>query len=225
MNERILIVEDEPGLRQSLVDCLNVRQYCADSIRDGKAALEKATEGRYDLIILDIMLPSMNGLDVCRNLRQRGVATPVLMLTARTTLKDKVVGLRDGADDYMTKPFEMEELLARVVAILRRASLGGKDLYEVRGIQIDFKNSRIIREGRMIDLSEREARLLRYFVEHQGQVVRREELLKAVWGYNFLPFSRTVDVHVAWLRQKMERDPRQPELILTVHGQGYRFAD
>jgi two-component system alkaline phosphatase synthesis response regulator PhoP len=225
MNERILIVEDEPGLRQSLVDCLNVRKYCADSVRDGMAALEKATEGRYDLIILDIMLPSMNGLDVCRNLRQRGIATPVLMLTARTTLKDKVVGLRDGADDYMTKPFEMEELLARVVAILRRAALGGKDIYEVRGIQIDFKNSRIIRKGRMIDLSEREARLLKYFVEHQGQVVRREELLKAVWGYNFLPFSRTVDVHVAWLRQKMEDDPRQPELIQTVHGQGYRFAD
>jgi two-component system, OmpR family, alkaline phosphatase synthesis response regulator PhoP len=225
MKERILIVEDEPGLRQSLVDCLNVRQYYVQSTRDGQTALETATEVRFDLIILDIMLPTMNGLDVCRKLRERDVQTPVLMLTARGTLKDKVVGLREGADDYMTKPFEMEELLARIGSILRRAALTTRDIYEIQGIQMDFKNSRIVRRGQMTDLSEREARLLRYFVEHQGEVLSRQELLRAVWGYNFVPFSRTVDVHVAWLRQKLEDDPGQPRLIVTVHGQGYRFAE
>jgi two-component system alkaline phosphatase synthesis response regulator PhoP len=138
--------------------------------------------------------------------------------------KDKVVGLQDGADDYMTKPFEMEELLARVLAILRRAALAAKDFYDIRGIQIDFKNSRIVRDGRTTELSEREARLLRYFVEHRGEVVSREQLLRVVWGYDFMPFSRTVDVHVAWLRQKIEIDPRQPVLIVTIHGRGYRFA-
>jgi two-component system, OmpR family, alkaline phosphatase synthesis response regulator PhoP len=224
MKERILIVEDEPDLRQSLVDCLNVRQYDVQSTRDGQTALNTATESRFDLIILDIMLPSMNGLDVCRKLREREVQTPVLMLTARGTLKDKVVGLREGADDYMTKPFEMEELLARIGAILRRAALTTRDVYEIHGIQMDFKNSRIVRRGQMTDLSEREARLLRYFVEHQGEILSRQELLRAVWGYNFVPFSRTVDVHVAWLRQKLEDDPGQPRLIVTVHGQGYRFA-
>lgn len=225
MKERILIVEDEPGLRQSLVDCLNVRQYYVQSTRDGQTALKTATEARFDLIILDIMLPSMNGLDVCRKLRERDVQTPVLMLTARGTLRDKVIGLREGADDYMTKPFEMEELLARIGAILRRAALTTRDVYEIQGIQMDFKNSRIVRGGHMTDLSEREARLLRYFVEHQGEVLSRQELLRAVWGYNFVPFSRTVDVHVAWLRQKLEEDPGQPRLIVTVHGQGYRFAE
>jgi two-component system alkaline phosphatase synthesis response regulator PhoP len=225
MNERILIVEDEPGLRQSLVDCLNNRNYEADSIRDGMEALKKATEAHYDLVILDIMLPTMNGLEVCRSLRERHIATPVLMLTARGTLHDKVEGFREGADDYMTKPFEMEELLVRIEAILRRSSLSGKDSYRLRGIEVDFRNSRIIRSGRMTDLSEREARLLRYFLEHQGEVISRDHLLKAVWGYNFLPFSRTVDVHVAWLRQKLEDDPRQPQLILTVHGKGYKFVE
>jgi len=224
MKERILVVEDEPGLRQSLVDCLNVRNYVADSRRDGKAALEAASVGEYDLLILDIMLPSMSGLEVCRNLRETGIGVPILMLTARGTLRDKVSGLREGADDYMTKPFEMEELLARVAALLRRASAGAKDLYEVEGIQVDLKNSRIIRKGQMIDLSYREARLLRYFLEHRGAVIRRDQLLRAVWGYNFTPLSRTVDVHVAWLRQKMEDDPSQPQLIITVHGQGYRFS-
>ena len=225
MKERILIVEDEPDLGQSLLDCLNARGYHVQSTRDGKAGLEIATQSRFELIILDIMLPSMNGVDVCRKLRERDVQTPVLMLTARGTLKDKVVGLREGADDYTTKPFEMEELLARIAAIFRRAALSTKDVYDVKGIQVDFKNSRIVRAGHMTDLSDREARLLRYFIEHQGEVLSREKLLRAVWGYNFAPFSRTVDVHVAWLRQKLEKDPRRPELIVTVHGEGYRLVN
>lgn len=179
-NERILIVEDEPGLRQSLADCLNPRQYYVDSRRDGKAGLETAAKSQFDLIILDIiMLPSMSGLEVCHALRQRGIRTPVLMLTARASLEDKVLGLREGADDYMTKPFEMEELLARVAAHLRRASATTHFVYEVRGIQIDFRNLRIVRGGQMVDLSEREARLLRYFLEHEGP--RRRFDAKYTW--------------------------------------------
>jgi two-component system alkaline phosphatase synthesis response regulator PhoP len=226
MNERILIVEDEPGLRQSLTDCLNVHQYSVESRKDGQAGFERASQSGFDLIILDIMLPSMNGFDVCRSLRQLGVSTPVLMLTARGTLSDKVAGLRQGADDYLTKPFEMEELLARVEALIRRSmtTAAQKDVYDINGIQIDFRNSRIVRNGRTTDLSEREAHLLRYLIERRGQVLTRRELLRAVWGYDFTPFSRTVDVHIVWLRQKLEDDPRQPRLIVTVHGQGYRFA-
>jgi len=228
MNEHILIIEDEPGLRQSLIDCLAARRYRVNSTRDGKDGLQIATDDQFDLIILDIMLPSMNGLDICGHLRQRNIHTPILMLTARGTLTDKVAGLREGADDYVTKPFEMEELLARIEALLRRsltASRAQHDVYELQGIRIDFKNSRIVRDGRMTDLSEREARLLRYFLEHRGEVLTRQELLHAVWGYNFAPLSRTVDVHVAWLRQKLENDPRDPRLILTVHRQGYRFVE
>ena len=228
MNERILVIEDEPGLRQSLVDCLLKRQYQVDSARDGKTGLEVATQSPFDLIILDIMLPSMNGLEVCGSLRRLRINTPILMLTARGKLTDKIVGLREGADDYMTKPFEMEELLARLEALLRRSSLTARaqqEVYDIDAIQIDFKNSRIIRDGRMTDLSEREARLLRYFLEHRGEVLTRRELLHAVWGYNFAPLSRTVDVHVAWLRQKLEDDPREPRLILTIHGRGYRFTE
>jgi two-component system alkaline phosphatase synthesis response regulator PhoP len=169
------------------------------------------------------MLPGVDGFEICRKLRGQDNHTPVLILTARGSLNDKVAGLRQGADDYMTKPFEMEELLARVEALLRRASLT-QELFEADGIQIDFRNCRIVRAGRMTDLSEREAGLLRYFIEHRGEVVTRAELLRAVWGYNFAPFTRTVDVHVRWLREKLEKDPRQPRFIQTVHGQGYRFT-
>jgi two-component system alkaline phosphatase synthesis response regulator PhoP len=224
MSKRIFVVEDEPGLRQSLVDCLNVRRYEVHSSRDGETALRTATATPFDLIILDVMLPAMDGFEVCRTLRESQVLTPVLMLTARHTLQDKIEGLRGGADDYVTKPFEMDELLARIEALLRRSSVAApKESYEVRGIQIDLKNSRIVRDGRTIDLSRSEARLLRYFLEHRDQTLSRPELLKAAWGYDFAPLSRTVDVHVAWLRQKLEKDPADPRVIVTVRGEGYRF--
>jgi two-component system alkaline phosphatase synthesis response regulator PhoP len=222
---RILIIEDEAGLRETLTDCLKAHRYEVGCAADGRSGLETATQDRFDLIILDVMLPAMDGFDVCLNLRDADVQTPILILTAKSDLGDKVSGLRYGADDYMTKPFEMDELVARVAALLRRASGStAKNVYDIEGIQVDFKNSRIVKNGRMTDLSLREARLLRYFLEHQGQVLSRQELLRAVWGYNFAPLSRTVDVHVAWLRQKLEKNPRDPQLIFTVHGQGYRFG-
>jgi two-component system alkaline phosphatase synthesis response regulator PhoP len=224
MNERVLIVEDEPGLQQSLTDCLVAQGYRVEPIGDGAAALESATKTPFDLILLDVMLPSMNGFDVCRSLRQRGVDTPILMLTARSAVRDRVEGLREGADDYVSKPFEMEELLARIQALLRRASIAARpQVCELHGIQMDFENNRISRNGRFIDLSEREAGLLRYLVDHRGETLAREELLRAVWGQHLDPSSRTVDVHIAWLRQKLEDDAHQPRLITTVHGRGYRF--
>jgi two-component system alkaline phosphatase synthesis response regulator PhoP len=224
MNERIFIVEDEAGLQQTLVDCLRARSYRVEASGDGAAALEIATRSQFELIVLDVMLPSMDGIDVCRTLRQRGVGSPILMLTARAAVRDRVEGLREGADDYLAKPFEMEELLARIEALLRRSTFAARArIYEIHGIEMDFDNNRISKGGRFVDLSERESGLLRYFVEHRGETLSREELLRAVWGYNLAPETRTVDVHVAWLRQKLEDDPHEPRLIATVHGRGYRF--
>ena len=174
------------------------------------------------------MLPSRNGFDICRNLRKEGIAVPILMLTARSELNNKVLGLNAGADDYLTKPFEVPELKARIEALLRRASgtAAPAELksYEFAGIHIDFVRSKMAKNGRTIPLSEREARLLRYLIERRGVVLTRNELLENVWGYNEAPLTRTVDVHIVGLRQKLEDDPRRPQFIITVHGEGYRFA-
>jgi two-component system alkaline phosphatase synthesis response regulator PhoP len=180
----------------------------------------------YDLIILDIMLPRKNGMDVCRDLRQRGVPTPILMLTARGQTVDKVVGLKIGADDYLTKPFEMLELLARVEALLRRAPAfaGAGGVYQFGAIRLDVRRTEVTLHGTPVTLSAKEFQLLRYLAEHRGTTVSRETLLSEVWGYGAVTSSRTVDVHVAWLRQKLEEDSRQPQWILTVHGMGYRLA-
>ena len=173
------------------------------------------------------MLPGIDGFEVCRRLRQTDVRVPVLMLTARGETTDKVSGFEGGADDYVTKPFDPAELLARVGALIRRSALGSANdvrTFEFDGHRIDFVRSQLSRDGKTIDLSERESRLLRYFVEHKGEIVTRDTLLQEVWGYQAVPFTRTVDVHIVWLRQKLEEDPRNPRYILTVHGQGYRFS-
>jgi two-component system alkaline phosphatase synthesis response regulator PhoP len=180
----------------------------------------------FDLIVLDIALPRKNGFDVCRDLRQRGVQTPVLMLTARGQVVDRVVGLKLGADDYLTKPFEMMELLARVEALLRRSrtmAANAADSFAFGPIHVDFRSAEVKREGMPIELSTLEIKLLRYFVEHRGAVLARDELLDKVWGYDATPVTRTVDVHVASLRQKLEANPSKPEFIVTVHGLGYKF--
>jgi two-component system alkaline phosphatase synthesis response regulator PhoP len=164
---------------------------------------------------------------VCQELRQHGFTTPILMLTARTQMADKVKGLKIGADDYLTKPFEMPELLARVEALLRRGSRAaseGPDFYDCGPLRIDMRRSEVLRDGSPASLSTKEFQLLRYLLEHRGRTVSRDELLKEVWGYASAPSTRTVDVHVAWLRQKLENDPKQPKFIITVHGQGYKFA-
>jgi two-component system alkaline phosphatase synthesis response regulator PhoP len=227
MNKRLLLVEDEPGLVLTLTDRLTSEGYDVASARDGEAGLERATNEAFDGIILDVMLPRKNGFDVCRDLRQRGVNTPILMLTARGQVVDKVVGLKLGADDYLTKPFEMMELLARVEALLRRAPVPAMSLsegYQFGAIKVDFRRAEVERGGEKLDLSAKEFQLLRYFIEHREATLSRDELLNGVWGYDAMPTTRTVDVHVAWLRQKLEPNPRHPQFILTVHGMGYKFV-
>ena len=226
MAERILIVEDEPGLSLTLTDRLEREGYEVSAARDGLSGLDRAMRNRFDLIILDLMLPGKSGLDVCRELRQHGYATPILMLTARSQTVDKVLGLKIGGDDYLTKPFAMAELLARVEALLRRSAQkpGGASLiYQHDFLTIDFRRSEVLRDGKPVTLSAKEFQLLHYFVEHPQETISREELLREVWGYDSLPTTRTVDVHVAWLRQKLEEDPKHPQLILTAIGRGYKF--
>ncbi len=225
MARRILLVEDEPGLVITLGDRLRSEGYHVESAADGETGLNMAASGTFDLLVLDLMLPRKNGIDVCRDLRQRGIPTPILMLTARGQTVDKVVGLKIGADDYMTKPFEMPELLARVEALLRRAPPpGAGEVHQLGAIRVDLRRTQVTRHGKPVALSAKEFQLLRYLVENRGATVSRETLLSEVWGYGGVTSSRTVDVHIAWLRQKLEDDPRQPQWILTVHGLGYRLA-
>jgi len=224
---RVLLVEDEAGLRLTLTDRLASEGYAVDAAVDGEAGLERATAGAYDLILLDVMLPKIDGFAVCRQLRQRGVATPILMLTARGQVVDKVVGLKLGADDYLAKPFEMIELTARLEALLRRAPAPAPpsgDTYRFGDVAVDFRRAEVTRGGRPVDLSARELKLLRHFITHRGAAITRDELLAEVWGYDETPLTRTVDVHVAGLRQKIEGNPKAPEYILTVHGIGYKFV-
>jgi two-component system alkaline phosphatase synthesis response regulator PhoP len=228
MNARILIVEDEAGLARTLKDRLQKEGHTVSMARDGHAGMDAAMREPFDLLILDLMLPGQNGLTICQKLRQLGSNAPILMLTARRQTMDKVIGLRSGADDYLTKPFQMVELLARVDALLRRAAGPGKTAgvarYQFGNLQIDIRSTEVMREGRPVVLSAKEFQLLRYFVEHRGATLSRDELLREVWGYGGQPTTRTVDVHVAWLRQKIEKDPKNPQLILTVVGLGYKFV-
>ena len=227
IRRRVLLVEDEPGLRRTLKDLLVSSGYLVETSENGVEAQERAEREAFDLIVLDVMLPSRSGFDVAKNLRRGGCQTPILMLTARTELHNKVQGFKSGADDYLTKPFEAPELLVRLEALIRRAEAGGRkkiEFWESQDISVDFAKSRVTKKGAVIALSERECRLLQHLIESRGEVVTRDELLEEVWGYDAAPMTRTVDVHISWLRQKLEDDPTNPRFILTVHGQGYRFA-
>jgi two-component system alkaline phosphatase synthesis response regulator PhoP len=232
---RILLVEDEPSLVLTLTDRLVAEGYRVETAGDGNAALARAGEGPFDLVVLDVMLPGKNGFDVCRDLRQRGVSTPVLMLTARTQVTDRVVGLKLGADDYLTKPFEMIELLARIEALLRRsrgtlaataatAAVAPNGAYTFGEVAVDFRRAEVTRDGVPLALSALELKLLRHLIENRGLVVSRDELLDQVWGYDASAHTRTVDVHVASLRQKVEPQPGRPQFIVTVHRLGYKFV-
>jgi two-component system alkaline phosphatase synthesis response regulator PhoP len=225
---RLLLVEDEPGLVMTLTDRLMAEGYDVEDAGDAQTALRVASAGQFDAILLDVMLPGGNGFDICRTLRQRGVETPILMLTARGQVVDRVVGLKLGADDYLVKPFDMSELLARVEALLRRTQSGtagsAGETFKFDDVAIDFRKAEVTKGGIPVELSAREFKLLRYFVEHRGATLSRDELLNEVWGYNSMPSTRTVDVHVAWLRQKLEDNPRHPQHILTLHGLGYKFS-
>ena len=224
--KRILLVEDEPGLVLTLRDRLTREGYAVETSPDGESGLERAAGEAFDLVLLDVMLPRLGGFDVLKELRKRNVETPVIMLTARGQVVDKVVGLKLGADDYVTKPFEMVELLARIEAKLRRAPATPhpSEGYQFGTVRVDFRRAEVLSDGAPLELSAREFQLLKYFIEHRGATLTREELLNEVWGYNAMPSTRTVDVHVAWLRQKIEPNPRHPQYILTVHGMGYKFA-
>jgi len=224
---RILFIEDEPGLVLTLTDRLIMQGYQVDSVPDGEKGLEKARTGGYDLILLDVMLPRLSGFEVCRKLRALKIATPILLLTARGQLEDKVHGLQLGADDYLTKPFEVMELLARIEALLRRSRLAGPapklPTIAFGLVEINLKSGSVLVRGEPVTLSAREFQLLRFLIEHEGEIVSREELLRQVWGLQHMPITRTVDVHMTWLRQKLEENPKYPRHLLTMRGLGYRF--
>ena len=224
MKENILLVEDEYGLRKTLAARLEKAGYVVDTAADGVAGLEKAMDLPFDLIILDVALPLRSGFDVCRDLRQAGLATPILILTARTQTVDKVVGLKLGADDYVTKPFASIELLARIEVLLRRVPIRtGQGVLELGPLRVDMRRMEVTRDGNPIYLTVREFQLLRYLMERAGSAVPRAELLRSVWGYDAGSFTRTVDMHIASLRKKLEKQPASPQLIVTISNTGYKF--
>ncbi len=221
----ILVVDDEPTLVATLKYNLERESFRVLEAADGEAALEVARAGRPDLIVLDLMLPGLSGLEVCRILRKE-TRVPIIMLTAKDAEVDKVVGLETGADDYVTKPFGMPELMARVRAMLRRAEPGAdeaSDVLESGDLRVDLARREVQRGGSPLRLKPRELDLLICFMRRRGRAFSREELLKQVWGYEFADDTRTVDVHVRWLRQKIEPDPAHPSRLITVRGVGYRF--
>ena len=224
---RILIVEDEVGIRMTVADRLRSEGHDVETATDGIEGYARASRGGLDLIVLDLMLPKKPGLEICRELRDNGVATPLLMLTAKGQLMDRVKGLRTGADDYLVKPFEMLELLARIDAILRRDRIksGAAEqlTYSFGNICVDAKQTAVFRDGEQLQMSAKEFQLLLYFVQHPRETLSRGELLRMVWNYQATLTTRTVDVHVGWLRQKIEEDSRRPRWIVTKHGLGYMF--
>lgn len=227
MTSRILVIEDEPNVAVTLSDLLTEAGYEVEIAADGDTALAKAAAGEFDLAILDVMLPRKSGFEVCRELRETGADLAILMLTAKTEVRDRVIGLKAGADDYLAKPFDPAELLARVEAMLRRVGKEGR--WKVRSfrfadVQVDFERSELRKRGQPVSLAGKEFQLLRYLIDNRRRIVPREELLQKVWEYHGDAYTRTLDVHVAWLRQKIEDNPQSPKHIHTVRGKGYRFS-
>lgn len=228
MSNRILVVEDEPAILRGLQDNLRVEAFDVLTAADGETGYRLATEAKPDLIILDLMLPKMSGYEICRKLRSAGVNTPILMLTARSEEADRVLGLDLGADDYVTKPFSIRELLARVRALLRRAQSAGAapepmQLLRFGKVLMDFQKYEATKDGKPVELTRKEFGIVRFLASRPGIVVSRDELLNEVWGYDAYPTTRTVDNHIASLRAKLEPDPANPQHFLTVHGVGYKF--
>ena len=223
---KILVVEDEPNMVAGLRDNFEFEGYQVITARDGVEGLQRALDESPDLVVLDVMMPRMSGLEVCKQLRAKRGSIPIIMLTARGQEVDKVVGLELGADDYVTKPFSIRELLARVKAVLRRTSVVPKDQdRRIFGeVEVDLRKCRVLKSGQVIDISSKEFELLKYFIVHSGETLSRDRLLEDVWGYDNYPTTRTVDTHLVRLRQKLEPNPDQPQYFLTVHGTGYRFV-
>lgn len=222
---RILIIEDEPDMRRGLEDNLEFEGYETLSTGNGKEGLRFAMKEDFDLIVLDLMLPGMDGMEVCREIKGAGKTTPVIMLTAKGAETDKIEGFEAGADDYITKPFSLKELLARIKAVLRRSTHIPQQLtiYSFGKMVLDFDKYQARKNDELIELSPREFEILKLFVQNEGEVVTREDFLQKVWGYQSVPSTRTVDNHIAKLRQKIEDDPDNPNHIITVHRMGYRF--
>jgi two-component system alkaline phosphatase synthesis response regulator PhoP len=228
MTEKILIIEDEADLVKGLRLNLEDEGYQVDWASDGVMGIERVLKVKPDLILLDIMLPKKDGLDVCRELREKKVAIPIIMLTAKSEEIDKVVGLEIGADDYITKPFSIRELLARIKAHLRREQRGSSsfpDVYAFGDVEVDFSHFKIRHGGKEWDLTSLEAEILKYFLSRPGEVVKRNDLLEKVWGYEKFPTTRTIDNHILKLRKKIEDDPSHPEHILSIYGEGYKFQE
>ena len=226
---RVLVIEDEPAILRGLADNLRFESYEVLTAADGETGLELLRTRQPDLVILDLMLPRMSGCDVCRKARASGIETPILMLTARAQEMDRVAGLDLGADDYVTKPFSLPELLARIRALLRRSqsASGAEQLIaalSVDDVEIDFRKYEARRSGAEIEMTRKEFQVLRYLASRPGQVVTREELLDKIWGFEKYPTTRTVDNHILSLRAKLEREPARPRLLITVHGVGYKWA-
>jgi DNA-binding response OmpR family regulator len=223
---KILIVEDEPNMVSGLRDNFEFEGYQVITAPDGVAGLERALSESPDLVVLDVMMPRMSGLDVCKQLKAKQPGIPIIMLTARGQEVDKVVGLELGADDYVTKPFSIRELLARVKAVLRRA--GGlpknRTTYQFGDVEVNLRSCQVSRRGKPLEFSSKEFELLKYFLSHSGEAITRDRLLEEVWGYDRFPTTRTVDAHIVRLRQKLEPKPEEPHFILTVHGVGYKFV-
>jgi DNA-binding response OmpR family regulator len=222
---KVLIVEDDDSMGIALRDGFEYEGFDVTLARDGEVGMDKATSASPDLIILDVMLPKKSGLDICKQIRSDGNNVPIIMLTARGQEIDKVLGLKLGADDYVTKPFSFLELMARVEALLRRSAPRESKLdhAEFGDISADFKKCEVTKSGKLLELTPRELELLRFMIEHEGDVVSRDQLLDAVWGYEKMPFTRTVDMHIAKLRKKIEDNPAEPKFLVTVHRYGYKF--
>jgi two-component system alkaline phosphatase synthesis response regulator PhoP len=226
MSARILIVEDEPGILVVVSDLLRAAGHAVETARDGVAGMRRASEEPFDLLILDVMLPGSSGLEICHAVREQGFDGAVLMLTSLGQVPDRVRGLRTGADDYLVKPFDSDELLARVGALLRRVhkeELTPVMRMEFGSVTADFAQNIFTKSGQPASLAAKEAELLRLLINHRGQVLSRDKILKQVWREQSFITPRTVDVHIAWLRQKLEDDPQSPKHIITVRGEGYRF--
>ncbi len=226
MSARILIVEDEPGIRLVIADLLRAEKYLVETATEGRAGLSLATSHKFDLLILDVMLPGADGFEICHEARQRGFDGAILMLTAKGQIDDRVRGLQTGADDYLVKPFNPDELVARVKALLRRVhkeNLTPVMVFQFGNVTVDFSRPEFLKNGKPVSLAAKEAELLRFLVNHRGQALSRAQILQQVWSGQQFITERTVDVHIAWLRQKLEDNPVSPRYIITVRGEGYRF--
>jgi DNA-binding response OmpR family regulator len=223
--KKILIIEDEVNMIEGLRFNLEARDYMVIASQDGETGIKRAIKEQPDLIILDLMLPGINGYEVCKKLKESKPEIPIVMLTAKSQESDIITGLDLGADDYITKPFSVLELLSRINAMLRRSSTNSTipDLFQFGNIEINFKKYEASKHGKTLKMSPREFEILQYLLERKGEVVTRDDLLNRVWGYDSFPFTRTIDAHISTLRKKIEDRPEDPEMIITIHGKGYKF--